>query len=86
MARIKWFVPRDGQPYQPFGLDPTGPATLYAHRGGSTLSSQRGDDTALPTDVAQRNQAFWTSLDTSLDQPAPSKPRRRRWDRWRTRS
>lgn len=82
MARIKWFVPRDGQPYQPFGLDPTGPATLYAHRGGSTLSSQREDDAALTSDIAERNQAFWASL----DQPAPSTQRRRRWGRWRTRS
>ncbi|WP_329007612.1 hypothetical protein OG271_18005 [Micromonospora rifamycinica] len=79
LTRIKWFVPRDGQPYQPFGIDREGAATLYGHRGGWSRS-----DEATAQEVARVNRRFWAGL-SSLPAQAPARPRRRRW-RWRLRA
>lgn len=75
LTRIKWFVPRDGQPYQPFGIDREGPATLYGHKGGWSRT-----DEATAQDVARVNRRFWAGL--SIPAQAPARPRRRRWRWW----
>ncbi|MFI9644402.1 hypothetical protein ACIG87_30875 [Micromonospora sp. NPDC051925] len=75
MTRVKWFVPRDGQAYQPFGIDREGAATLYGHRGGWSRA-----DEATAQDVARDNRRFWAGLGRPAQ--APARPRRLRWRWW----
>ncbi|MFJ6197273.1 hypothetical protein [Micromonospora sp. NPDC092111] len=74
MTRIKWFVPRDGHAYRPFGIDREGAATLYGHRGGWTRP-----DEATAQDVARGNRRFWASLDLPGKAANSLRPRRWRW-------
>lgn len=60
MRRVKWFVGRNGDSDNPFGLLDLRAATLYPGQDGSTGPVEADLD---PQQRAAANRAFWEATD-----------------------